>query len=1168
MKRLMTGTAWLPLAGLFACQVTIDISPSDGGAPAPVDGGATSSSASSSGEASSSTTSPPSSSTGSSSSSSGEACHRECLEGCVPGPFCSACVYPDGSACEHNPFCPDGRHATRNGVTYDCASEEVWGTFDDECVILAPGNQAGMTACELLCSTRRRCQPPPAPPHGSACMACHNGDPDFDDNGLEQAHPWSSWGNRVGCVNCHGGESGNGMYKDRTHVCPPPDIAQIRDNGEARWEGVIQEPYGARAWSRYLHKAGLDKSAVDGVLGIPDQWNCPDANGEPTRVVTKLDYLQFVAPGDLRVVEHGRSCGQCHVTISKYAPRSVIGMSVGLISTSRFMFGIPNAITGADAWGPDYAVRDITTPDGAPLVLEPTFTQQWESVEHLGTVTSTDMATGVESNPALFPQPFITYGYNRIHSTDNELAKAMTTAFVKACGACHAGNNGLNNTTGSFRGAGCASCHMEYGLDGRYVGADPNLSRTEPRNPDFLLPGERPHVREHVLRGRFQRLARRDQPELVLPGLHSLRACLACHQGTNHTVLQYLGIRPDQNQDVLNQRQYPGNPFASSFADGFVARDGTRLLGVPYGPGDDERTRLLSNRVATQYVQFEDYGWRNIFYDPNFGGTPNANQFGNRVGTGRDDTPADIHYERGLECYDCHTSTEMHGTGSVLSRGSHALTVMCESCHGNADAYAALSENGFALDRAGNELKNVYQDETGRYYLIGKRDGVAHFIPQVKDLVNRNTVVTHPRNNQSVYSANADFAMGRTDFDTTNGDGPLQGVAMLDQALRARGFSHLGSPANQGGVACFTCHTSWQNQCVGCHLDLEARAGADADEQMAADHANHNTGGVPDLGFPWVYNIGPDFLSNVNSEPVFTTLHFNSTYTDVTTFFIGLGSRGRIVPFTTHQNWFNFIDKDGVRLQDVMALMGVQVSATSDGYTYGLVEDAKGFFSDRFGRGSSAGNRGRMTSAGGFNPMMPHSQRGRTTETQWGGYGTACFHCHLTEATRDNPSARDLVRTTTGLGALTYKKFAADRFGCPMNFIQCTPNPTINQPAGIANCAGGTALDNHARPFLFDGNTNLCPPATTNNDPAKVFADYDLRVTANGISNVKTSQKIIEIGGTTAQGSLEPDSAGPLGAQHLQLLNNLNNSGVVLTQWLDWKGARCNVATCPDGFMP
>ncbi len=42
---------------------------------------------------------------------------------------------------------------------------------------------------------------------------------------------------------------------------------------------------------------------------------------------------------------------------------------------------------------------------------------------------------------------------------------------------------------------------------------------------------------------------------------------------------------------------------------------------------------------------------------------------------------ADIHYEKGLICIDCHTATELHGDGNVYTSQLEAVTTTCEDCH-------------------------------------------------------------------------------------------------------------------------------------------------------------------------------------------------------------------------------------------------------------------------------------------------------------------------------------------------------------------------------------------------------------------------------------------------------------------------------------------------------
>ncbi|MEA2032341.1 MAG: cytochrome c3 family protein [Euryarchaeota archaeon] len=43
--------------------------------------------------------------------------------------------------------------------------------------------------------------------------------------------------------------------------------------------------------------------------------------------------------------------------------------------------------------------------------------------------------------------------------------------------------------------------------------------------------------------------------------------------------------------------------------------------------------------------------------------------------------PADIHYEKGLICTDCHNVEDMHGTGEEAASQLEAVTTKCEDCH-------------------------------------------------------------------------------------------------------------------------------------------------------------------------------------------------------------------------------------------------------------------------------------------------------------------------------------------------------------------------------------------------------------------------------------------------------------------------------------------------------
>ena len=66
-----------------------------------------------------------------------------------------------------------------------------------------------------------------------------------------------------------------------------------------------------------------------------------------------------------------------------------------------------------------------------------------------------------------------------------------------------------------------------------------------------------------------------------------------------------------------------------------------------------------------------------------------------------------------------------------------------------------------------------------------------------------------PFTDEPIYSAAASYAMGRADGDDATGIGPQQTAGTLN------GFSHTDN------MSCASCHASWTNGCIGCHLGGE-----------------------------------------------------------------------------------------------------------------------------------------------------------------------------------------------------------------------------------------------------------------------------------------------------------------------------------------------------------
>ncbi len=590
-----------------------------------------------------------------------------------------------------------------------------------------------------------------------SCMRCHNGSQhdDYAGPGLENPHPFGTAAN-LACTTCHGGNP-DGIDAATSHVPPPPEIGDRERQRTNRF-----------AFFNRLTLTGLDK--------LPDY----EVDG---RSYTALDYLQFVNPGDLRITEAGRSCGQCHAPHSNLTAQGVLATETGILSGAAFAAGVDNSIPEHrglfEDTASDYGFRAVAAEDFTPsaqafgviqgLNEYPVYSRREESPDSLFRNDDFDAAA---LSADLTPD-------NRIES-DSHLAKLYHEQVAFTCGDCHLGSAGANNRAGDFRSSGCTACHMQYSLGGRSLSLDPNVPKDEPRDPDDIDPGERAHVRSHRIASVHKTLPSGAQ----IQGIDDY-ACAGCHQGSNRTVMQYWGIRLDQNQDLRREVQYPANPVAWR-----STRNDERLFDPEVG------NRTFNGRNHNQYIVFEDYD-----------------------GDGRDDTPEDVHYEAGLGCIDCHGSHDLHGgdiddpdSEGIASRMEQATAIACENCHGGVDGYAAVAqgtaldgtEKTLAVDRHGKVLDHVERDAEGHYWLTSKLTGRRHYVPQTYDSIVDNGRID-PRDNQPIYSFKASYAMGRDDGDPNTGVGPQQN----------------GSPhdvCHSDSMSCASCHSAWTNTCAGCHL--------------------------------------------------------------------------------------------------------------------------------------------------------------------------------------------------------------------------------------------------------------------------------------------------------------------------------------------------------------
>ncbi|MCB9667868.1 MAG: hypothetical protein H6734_00170 [Alphaproteobacteria bacterium] len=674
----------------------------------------------------------------------------------VPTPPPDPC--PDGEICvPERPACDA---VPVFGGVVDCAQVDI-DSAD-------PASLEARVACcgcdPAMCGTA--CPPDPnspAPPPGPAymptsCMECHNGavagEPPYAGAGISNPHFFGS-ASRMECTACHGGDGTPGITKELAHVPRPPLL-----------EGDDPRHYVAR-----VAHLGVDR--------VPD-W---PADGV---IFSGLQWIQFVNPGDVRVVAARRGCGQtgCHgEEHGTWVEMSPMATNTGVYSGLTFGSGLPHATLQTSEAGTagEHGFRAVSDPEflfngGYDGPRVPSLLEIPEPASILGdpvpAALADDLMGGIDAGRVI---------------EDTDLARLVLHAAGAACGDCHLGSQPMAPTTGGFRGGGCSACHMDTRPDGRSASLDPHVPHDEPADPDAPVEPERAHPRSH----RIVNVAKQ-QPFCVVQVGIADTACGTCHAGSNGTFFQSWGLRIDAGRDVAQGHQYPANPVAFADASG----DRRLFTGA--------NTTYLG-RTADQLVAFEDYD-----------------------GDGRDDTPPDVHVEAGMGCVDCHGSMDVHAgtegapTLGIASHQGAAVGVRCESCHGTIDAppetMACVDYDGNAnecvKDVFGNPMRNVTRVTVGGQAHFRLRSRVTtrtHWVPLVRDLVDAVSNRTHPVTGAPLYSENASFAMGRVDVGPdADGVGPVQvlpGAASI-------GFSHSDS------LECAACHASWTNDCVGCHLTV------------------------------------------------------------------------------------------------------------------------------------------------------------------------------------------------------------------------------------------------------------------------------------------------------------------------------------------------------------
>ncbi|QPJ64117.1 MAG: hypothetical protein G3M78_01330 [Candidatus Nitrohelix vancouverensis] len=163
---------------------------------------------------------------------------------------------------------------------------------------------------------------------------------------------------------------------------------------------------------------------------------------------------------------------------------------------------------------------------------------------------------------------------------------------------------------------------------------------------------------------------------------------------------------------------------------------------------------------------------------------------------------ADIHFEKGFECIDCHTQFDIMGDGNIYSKQHQAVEVRCETCHGSEQAAPAVASITDPNDRA-VRLSRHYKggpNQPGDAMALTARD---RKMTNVKSIDGK--IVTF---------------------------GKRSGRRMIAPQTRNARAAH-SIPGHIGKLECSACHAQWTPRCDGCHNAMDQSRPVPADHKAA-----------------------------------------------------------------------------------------------------------------------------------------------------------------------------------------------------------------------------------------------------------------------------------------------------------------------------------------------
>lgn len=161
----------------------------------------------------------------------------------------------------------------------------------------------------------------------------------------------------------------------------------------------------------------------------------------------------------------------------------------------------------------------------------------------------------------------------------------------------------------------------------------------------------------------------------------------------------------------------------------------------------------------------------------------------------------DVHFERGMQCADCHTSIDVHGDGNIYPATVYQAEITCYDCHGTPEKYPWELPVGYGTPVTLDGDRGVYTGGAREYLLTSRGNAKANWVRED----NKAYIV-------SLYTGKKHETPLLKEINAHNAFKTKQGKVAMSTIDR-----HIEK------LECYACHATWAPQCYGCHMQYDRR---------------------------------------------------------------------------------------------------------------------------------------------------------------------------------------------------------------------------------------------------------------------------------------------------------------------------------------------------------